>query len=231
MNSTAISFDMMSGQNGDHLCNVDGDIRLHAAVVTPFRALQAAAAKAGLDIQIASGYRDYPRQLAIWNAKATGQRPLLDHHSKELNPAEMTETEILWAILRWSALPGCSRHHWGTDMDVWDQAAVPVNYPLQLTPDEYAPAGPFARLSEWLQQHAASYGFGRPYAVDRGGVAPEPWHLSYQPIAEQFEAKLDRAFVCKVLDNSQLALRDTILAHLDEILDRFILLQPREKHG
>ncbi len=231
MNSTAISFDMMSGQSGDHLDEFASGIRLHAAVLAPFRALQAAAAEQGLDIQIASGYRDYSRQLAIWNAKATGQRPLLDSHGKPLELAAMREMDVLWAILRWSALPGCSRHHWGTDMDVWDRAAVDAGYQLQLTPEEYAPGGPFAPLSRWLQQHAAVFGFDRPYAEDRGGVAPEPWHLSYLPIAEQFEAKLDRAFVRKVLDNSQLALRGAVVARLDEVIDRFILPPLREKHG
>ncbi len=29
------------------------------------------------------------------------------------------------------------------------------------------------------------FGFYRPYAVDRGGVHPEPWHLSYAPLAQQ----------------------------------------------
>ncbi|TNF07249.1 MAG: D-alanyl-D-alanine carboxypeptidase family protein [Gammaproteobacteria bacterium] len=231
MSSKAISFDMMSGRGGDYLSEFAGGIKLHSAVVPPFLELQKAAAKEGLDLQIASGYRDYARQLAIWNAKAQGQRPLLDGQGNILDTSAMTETEIVWSILRWSALPGCSRHHWGTDMDVWDRAAVDADYSLQLTPEEYVTGGPFAALSEWLQQYASSFGFDRPYAEDRGGVAPEPWHLSYQPIAEQFEAKLDRAFVRKVLDNSQLALRGTVLAHLDDIIDRFILPPTREKHG
>ena len=31
--------------------------------------------------------------------------------------------------------------------------------------------------------YAGEFGFYRPYASDRGGVQPEPWHLSYAPVA------------------------------------------------
>lgn len=231
MTSSQITFDMMSGRSGDHLCPVGDAILLHRDVVKPFRALCDAAALDGLDVQIASGFRGYDRQLFIWNAKAEGRRPLLDSDGRTLDPSQMTDEQIVLAILRWSALPGCSRHHWGTDVDVWDRAAVPEDYQLQLVPGEYVSGGPFAGLSRWLQQHAEAFGFFRPYARDRGGVAPEPWHLSYRPLAERFEAKLNRAFIAKVLDNSDLKLRGAILSRLDEIADRFILPPPRERHA
>jgi len=224
--SRSPTFDELSGRSDDHLSILDNGILLHREVVEPFRRLCAAAAVDGLDIAIASGYRDYDRQLAIWNAKAEGRRPLLDSAGRPLEPAQMSDDQIALAILRWSALPGCSRHHWGTDMDVWDRAAVDEGYQLQLVPEEYAPGGPFAALSSWLAEHAATYGFSRPYAEDRGGVAPEPWHLSYVPLARQFEARLDRAFIRKVLDNSELKLKAAVLARLDEIADRFILPRP-----
>ena len=39
--------------------------------------------------------------------------------------------------MRWSAIPGSSRHHWGTDLDVYDAAAVTPDYQVQLTPQEW----------------------------------------------------------------------------------------------
>ncbi len=39
--------------------------------------------------------------------------------------ASSAEAERVAAILVWSALPGASRHHWGTDCDVIDAAALP----------------------------------------------------------------------------------------------------------
>ena len=176
----------------------------------------------GYDLQIASAFRSFERQLVIWNSKVRGDRPVLDEQGQPLNIKNLSEKEKVFAIMRWSALPGCSRHHWGTDMDIWDSAAVPLDYVLQLSPDEYQQDGPFYDLSCWLEEHAEAFGFVRPYAIDRGGVSPEPWHLSYAPVAQVFDAKLDTQYICKILDNSDLLLRDAILDHLDEIISRFI---------
>lgn len=79
------------------------------------------------------------------------------------------------AILRWSALPGASRHHWDTDLDIFDPDLLPPGAQLQLTPEEYLPGGCFASLTRWLDRHLGEYGFYRPYARDRGGVAVEAW--------------------------------------------------------
>ncbi len=231
MTTEQISDDMMTGRSESHLRLLDRQVQLHAEVIEPFLRMQQAAAAEGLDIQVVSGFRSYDRQLAIWNAKAEGLRPLLDAEGHFLDISLLSDDEKAMAILRWSALPGCSRHHWGTDMDIWDQAAVSPDYQLQLVPEEYASGGPFHALFLWLEEHAAAFGFYRPYDRDRGGVAPEPWHLSYRPVAEQFEAQLDGAFVRKLLDNDGLRLKGAVLARLDEIVARFILPPPREKHG
>ena len=223
-----ISTEMISGKTQSHLSILDNtsglanDCLLHTDVITPFLTMQEAAAKEGLDLRVASGFRSYERQLSIWNAKATGKRCLLNDNGQPIDPNSLCDTEKLYAILRWSALPGCSRHHWGTDLDVWDAASVPDDYSLQLVPEEYQQGGPFYLLNCWLDEHAATYGFVRPYAIDRGGVAPEPWHLSYQPIAKQFEAKLSTVFVRKILDNSDLMLADVAEDSLDDIWDQFI---------
>ena len=50
------------------------------------------------------------------------------------------------AILVWSALPGASRHHWGTDLDVFDRAVQPPGEPLELLARHYEPGGRFERL-------------------------------------------------------------------------------------
>lgn len=223
-----ISTEMISGKTQAHLSilnNTSGladDCLLHTEVIKPLLAMQEAAAKEGLHLRVASGFRSYERQLAIWNAKATGQRCLLNDNGQSIDPDSLCDTEKLYAILRWSALPGCSRHHWGTDLDVWDSAAVPENYSLQLVPEEYQQSGPFYALNCWLDEHAEIYGFVRPYAIDRGGVAPEPWHLSYLPIAKQFEAQLSATFVRKILDNSDLVLAEVAVDSLDDIWDQFI---------
>ncbi len=219
-----LAAEIITGQGESHLTALaDGDLhRLHAGVVGPFRNLQRAASVAGFDLQIASSFRSFERQLAIWNAKALGMRPVMDDNGQPLDMANLSDHEKVFAILRWSALPGASRHHWGTDMDVWDPSAVTAGYNLQLVPEEYGIGGPFYGLSQWLDENSSRFGFCRPYAEDCGGVAPEAWHLSYLPIAREFERQLTPDLLRQVLENSEIELKPAVLDSLDEICTRFV---------
>lgn len=223
MPETKPSLQQLTGQVRNHLACFGGNVFLHEKVVLPFARLQEAAALEGITLAIASGFRDFDRQLAIWNAKARGQRPVLDQYGAPLDVAFLSEEALMFAILRWSALPGTSRHHWGTDMDVWDSSAVDASYSLKLVAEEYAPEGPFALLGKWLSAPVlATLGFFRPYQMDRGGVSPEPWHLSYAPVASTFEHCLDGDALAAVLAGADIMLKAVILANLDEIIHRFV---------
>lgn len=173
------------------------EVPVHCDVVAPLQRLKAAAAEAGFDLRIASGFRDYHRQLAIWNGKASGERPVMDSDGVALDIKALADDwQRCSAIMRWSAIPGCSRHHWGSDVDVYDAAAVAEDYALQLSPEEVADNGPFGLLHRWLDERMAcgtAEGFYRPYAEDIGGVAPERWHLSFAPLAERFVSCLNMA--------------------------------------
>ena len=72
------------------------------------------------------------------------------------------------AILTWSALPGASRHHWGSDIDVIDAAALGPGARAQLVAEEFAPGGRFERLNGWLDSNMGRFGFFRPYATVQG---------------------------------------------------------------
>ena len=92
-------------------------------------------------------------------------------------------------------------------MDVVDRAAVAPDYRPQLVPAEFARNGPFARLDAWLAANMGTFGFFRPYTTDRGGVQPEPWHLSFAPVAEAALAALDAlgdAFLRGVVEAQQI---------------------------
>lgn len=218
-----ITTDQLTGRTDSHLTQVDDKLWLNRDVVEPFRALCSAAKAEGIGLAIASGFRSFERQLAIWNAKAGGQRPVLDADSRPLAIDTLTDTELVFAILRWSALPGTSRHHWGTDMDLWDSAAVDSGYRLQLTPAEYTRGGPFERLAEWLASgQPAALGFVRPYDRDRGGTAPEPWHLSFLPVASHYQRRLTTECLRTALEDADLLLKGAVLANLDEICERFV---------
>jgi LAS superfamily LD-carboxypeptidase LdcB len=196
---------------------------LHYEVVTAFLAMRDAAASAGIDLQARSSFRDFDTQLAIWNRKWRGERPIFDRQGRELERARIADADCVDAILCWSAIPGGSRHHWGSDIDVIDAAAVPAGYGVQLVPSEYAADGIFNRLAAWLEANMHRFGFFRPYRTDRGGVSPEPWHLSYAPVAAPALEALSLSMLRQVLDASAIEGKPYVLARLPEIYTRFLL--------
>ena len=75
-----ITTNILSGKTQTHL---NDSCLLHTDVFGPFSVLQSAAENEGFDLQVASGFRSYERQLLIWNEKATGKRPLLDNFGQQ----------------------------------------------------------------------------------------------------------------------------------------------------
>ena len=196
---------------------------VHAQARQALLALREAARTAGIDLHIVSSFRDFNRQLVIWSGKFSGTRPLLDAAGKPLNPTDLYENALIDAILLWSALPGASRHHWGSDLDVIDRAALPEGSQPQLTPAQFAPGGYFERLDGWLDSNMARFGFFRPYATDRGGVQPEPWHLSYAPVAVPALEVLSLDVLRAAIAQADMPGRDTVLARLPELYEKYVL--------
>jgi LAS superfamily LD-carboxypeptidase LdcB len=218
------------GQSETHLCSAeDGTLlgaRVHRDAAEPFFALRAAAAADGFDLAIDSGFRTFERQRSIWNRKANGELAVLDGRARPLDISRLDTRELVFAILRWSALPGASRHHWGTDLDVYDWAARPEGYEIQLIPAEVEAGGMFAPLHEWLDRRIAeraAFGFFRPYDVDRGGVAPERWHLSFAPVASQYLRLLTVDLLREAMERADLALKNVVIDNLAEIYRRFVI--------
>lgn len=211
------------GLTEDHLVALaEPGHRLQPEAAAAFAALQAAAVGAGFTLTPASSFRGFDRQLAIWNGKFEGSRPLLDAASRPLDALALPEPERILAILHWSALPGTSRHHWGTDLDVYDPTLLPPGQRLRLEPWEYQEGGYFYPLSRWLQANMGHFGFYLPFARDGGGVAMEPWHLSYRPLAGACAAALTPALVAEAIRTRPVAGKTHILKLLDEIFARFI---------
>lgn len=198
--------------------------RVHRQVLDPLLLLAERAACAGFILKVASSHRSFERQLLIWNAKARGLRPVLNDVSEAIDINVLSERDKVFAILRWSALPGASRHHWGTDVDVYGGVQLDPAYQLQLTVAETQGDGPFAEFHCWLSDELAqgNSDFFRPYAQDRGGIAPEPWHLSYAPLATFFSRQFTQALLREQLEQTDIELKRTVLDNLDEIYQRFI---------
>ncbi len=214
----------LTGRARTHIVELESPrCALHYSAVAAFLGMRDAAATAGIDLQAASSFRDYDRQLLLWNRKWRGERPLLDRAGLPLEQAALSESQRVDAILSWSAIPGGSRHHWGSDLDVYDAAAMPAGYQLQLVPSEYAPDGMFGRLSDWLDRHMGRFGFFRPYGSDRGGAGIEPWHISYAPVAREAVEALSLSVLRSAITQGEMLGKELVLERLPEIYTRFIL--------
>lgn len=200
---------------------------LHRDCVPFWQLLYEATAEAGFDVRIASAYRSFDRQLKIWNEKVQGLRPILDQNEQVIDVRQLSKSEIVNAILRWSALPGASRHHWGSEIDIYESSLLPSGYTVRLTLDETCGDGVLAPFYSWFNSQFTSAefcGFSRPYFQnDACGVASEPWHLSCVAVASRCENLLDRDRLYDFYQNcEELLLRDEVLRSFDVIYERFI---------
>jgi len=212
----------LSGQVETHLIKLDAQTLIHQHVYAPFIALQKSAKQAGFNLQIASGFRSFERQRLIWNNKFSGKTSLLDKNEVVIDHGLLTELQKLHAILHWSALPGASRHHWGTDFDIYDPTLLPAHKNLQLTCSEYQKEGYFFELNQWLTENMGPLGFYRPYQQDLGGVAPEPWHISYKPVAQQCLQSLNLSVIHDLIMENNVLGKSLICQQLPTIYKQYI---------
>lgn len=195
----------------------------HSQAAEAFFRMRAAAALDGIDLLPFSAFRDFATQCRIWNQKFLGKKPLYDAFGRERDYARLSLVEVIDCILNWSAVPGASRHHWGTEIDVVDGACMPPGYQVQLLPREVEAGGIFYPLHRWLGEYAEAFGFFRPYAEYRGGMYPEPWHLSYAPVSMPALYELTPEILVDALAEADLAGKDMLLARIDAIFERHVL--------
>jgi LAS superfamily LD-carboxypeptidase LdcB len=213
---------LLTGFDDSALEELEQRHRLLPEVKAAYQRMQQAAAGDGIALALVSSYRSFAQQARIWTAKYTGQRPVYNKAQQPIDISPLDGFAKIEAILLYSALPGASRHHWGTDLDVFDKAAVTADYQVQLLDAEYQQGGPFYALDQWLGQHAASFGFFRPYQRDQGGVAKEAWHLSYRPLAECYLNSFDELMLADAIAQSELPDKALLLEHIPLIYQRYV---------
>jgi LAS superfamily LD-carboxypeptidase LdcB len=145
---------------------------LRNEVLSAFSHMKQAAKKDGVNLTIISAARNFNHQKRIWEAKWNGIRLVGGKNLKQSIPDEKTRA---LEILKYSSMPGTSRHHWGTDIDI--NSLNPL----------YFESGRGRKEYEWLRDYAIEFGFCQVYSekgVDRkSGYEEEKWHWSYVPIA------------------------------------------------
>jgi len=197
---------------------------LKQETLNAFESFCAEAKKQGFEPKIESGWRSFERQLLIWNEKVLGKRKILDEAGKPISREELSDLDCMKAILLWSALPGTSRHEWGTDIDVIDAASVPEGYEAELTVEESF--GVFGEFHKWLDfqiESGNSFGFRRVFLPGIGRVQQEPWHLSYVPEAKKIEENFTPKNLTERLEKSDILLLPQILENLDWILEKHVV--------
>jgi len=196
-----------------------------------FLAMRSEAARAGIDLVPFSTFRDFRTQLRIWNSKFIGKKPLYDIDGKVRDFSALSPTEVIVCILNWSALPGGSRHQWGTEIDVIDGAVMPPGYQPKLLPEEVAAGGMFSDLHRWLDVNIAKFGFFRPYKHYKGGMYPEPWHLSYAPLSMPAVGQVTVELLTQVTEEAAILGKELVLPRIPGIYRDHILnfVSPEEQ--
>ena len=162
------------------------NIYLRKETLESFLEMRNAALKDKVDLKISSAARNFDYQKMLWNNKWTGVT-FVD--GKDLSKSIPDGSERFRKILEYSAAPGTSRHHWGTEIDI--NAAIPSYFKTPKGAKEY----------EWLKKNAKNFGFCQTYTL-KGSSRPtgyneEKWHWSYIPLASDLTKNMAKLVTYK----------------------------------
>ncbi len=167
--------------------------KMHKDAKVAFQEMKIEAAKDGITIEVVSAYRSFQKQKEIFENKYKS------YTSKGLSP-----TEAIDKIIEYSTIPGTSRHHWGTDIDI-----ISTNTPRPesvLKEENFHGNGPYCKLKEWLNKHSEKFGFYEVYTnnPERKGFKYEPWHFSYAPVSKSMLQEYKKLDILKVFQEERI---------------------------
>jgi len=176
-------------------------------VFEAYKKMEAQAKREGIKLVIRSATRNFTYQKDIWERKWSGQTKLSDG-TKASDISDHRERAI--KILLYSSMPGSSRHHWGTDID------------LNSFENSYFEKDEGKKIYDWLNQHSSSFGFCQPYTDKkdgRTGYEEERWHWTYVPISSELTK-----YSKEHLSNSLISgFRGSEVAEDVDIIGRYVL--------
>lgn len=163
-----------------------GGMYLRKDAYNAFIKMYNAAKQDGINLKIISATRPFSHQKSIWEAKWQGKRKV---NGRFLPAMARDPKKRALLILQYSSMPGTSRHHWGTDIDLND-----LN-------NSYFAKGTGKKIYDWLTTNASKFGYCQVYSPkgdDRPwGYNEEKWHWSYLPVAK----KLTQQYKSKIKDS------------------------------
>lgn len=171
-NQNIFSRDQLIGKDESSIVGDRYTSKMHKDAKVAFQKMKDAALQDGINIEVVSAYRSFKKQKSIFENK----------YQKFLKEG-LSETESISKIIEYSTIPGTSRHHWGTDIDIID-----ANFPKPksvLEEEHFYENGPYCKLKEWMDINSESFGFFEVYTQNplRKGFKHEPWHFSFAPVS------------------------------------------------
>lgn len=187
---------------------VGKDYKLRPEAAKAFEQMRADAKKAGFLINVVSSYRNYTYQNGIWERKYKANQSKIKDGLQNIKK-----------IVEYSTIPGTSRHHWGTDLDIIDASK---GYPKDpLNEKHFNEGGQMHEFKKWLDANSEKYGFYLVYTNDpnRKGFKYEPWHFSYKPISQPMLKAYQKLDVQAILKANKLLGSDHFT---DEFIKKYI---------
>ena len=182
--------------------------QLQKDVHTSFLEMKNAALKDGIKIEVVSSYRSYEHQTRIWTRKY-----------KRFIADSLSPTNAINKIIEYSTIPGTSRHHWGTDIDIIDANVERPESVLETS--HFENNGVFVNLKKWMDANANTFGFYLVYTdnENRKGFKYEPWHYSYKAISKDMLTQYQQIDIQELLKKDRLAGSDFFT---DEFISDYI---------
>lgn len=185
----------------------DQDHYLRKHVADAFEQMREAALPDGIELKLVSSTRNFERQKSIWENKWNGISPVNGTYFQIDSPTPLEKAE---RILKYSAMPGTSRHHWGTDIDI------------NSVEEEYFETTEGRNVYLWLKVNARRFGFGQPYTAKSSarpiGYEEEKWHWSYLPLSRI----ILKHYLMQVVDEDLTGFDGSELAPQMKIISTFV---------
>jgi LAS superfamily LD-carboxypeptidase LdcB len=166
--------------------------------------MKAEAFKSNISLKVVSSYRDFKHQNTIWERKY-----------RRYTSQGLKAPKAIQKIIEYSTIPGTSRHHWGTDLDIVDaNVKQPKNL---LNPANFEDDACFGTFKKWMDANANDFGFYLVYTneFNRKGFKYEPWHYSYQPLSFPYLSTYRK------LDLKEIIQKETLMGN-EHFSDEFI---------
>ncbi len=186
---------------------VGKEYKLLPEVAKQFELMKEEAKKVGFKIHVVSSYRNFTYQNGIW------QRKYKANQAKKLSGKQNIEK-----IIEYSTIPGTSRHHWGTDLDIIEATnGIPAD---PLNEKHFNKGGSMHQFKLWLDENASKFGFYLVYSNhdERKGFKYEPLHFTYKVISQPMLQEYKKLDIKKGLQENKLMGSETFT---DEFIEKY----------